>query len=109
MWSCVQPKVTKRKKGQQFIPRFVKGEPDIQKFVQFLSLRIDADGRPLMDGLETPVEKGHGWWELKNKMFDEDKLPKRILGPHQGSDGPIPYWVTCAHGTPVEALYSIVS
>eukprot|EP00973_Karenia_brevis_P055368 7698722-Karenia_brevis.AAC.1 len=42
-------------------------------------------------------------------MFDEDKLPKRTLRPHQGCESPIPYWVTCAHGTPVEALYSIVS
>eukprot|EP00973_Karenia_brevis_P017703 2432260-Karenia_brevis.AAC.1 len=62
-----------------------------------------------MDGLEAPVEKDYGWWEFKNKMFDEDKLPKRTLGPHQVNGGPVPCWEICAHGTPVEALYSIVS
>eukprot|EP00973_Karenia_brevis_P089037 12348321-Karenia_brevis.AAC.1 len=67
MWSCIQPRATKRKKGQQFIPRLVRGVPDIQKFVQFLNMRTDAEGRSIMDGLESPVEKGHGWWELKNK------------------------------------------
>eukprot|EP00973_Karenia_brevis_P054207 7531064-Karenia_brevis.AAC.1 len=72
-------------------------------------MRTDAEGRPLMDGFESPVNKGHGWWELKNRMFDEDKLPKKTLGPHQGWEGPIPDWVTCAHGARVEAIYSIVS
>eukprot|EP00973_Karenia_brevis_P004965 684516-Karenia_brevis.AAC.1 len=42
-------------------------------------------------------------------MFDEDKLPKRTLGPCQGWDGPSPNWVTCAHGTKVEALYSVLA
>eukprot|EP00973_Karenia_brevis_P002469 334771-Karenia_brevis.AAC.1 len=69
-------------------------------------MRTDADGRPLMDGFEQPENRGHGCFEFKNKMFDEDKLPKRTLGPHQGWDGPYPNWVTCAHGAKVEALYS---
>eukprot|EP00973_Karenia_brevis_P091620 12408367-Karenia_brevis.AAC.1 len=62
-----------------------------------------------MDMFESPVEKSHGWWELKNRVFDEEKLPKRTLGPHQSGEGPIPQWEICAHGTPVEALYSIIS
>eukprot|EP00973_Karenia_brevis_P000214 28229-Karenia_brevis.AAC.1 len=42
-------------------------------------------------------------------MFDEDKLPKRTLGPYQGWDGPYPKWMTCAHGTKVGAVYSILA
>eukprot|EP00973_Karenia_brevis_P047230 6555777-Karenia_brevis.AAC.1 len=60
MWTYIQPRAMKRKRGQVFTPSFAEGEPDIQKLVQFLTMRTDEDGRPLMDGLEPPESRGHG-------------------------------------------------
>eukprot|EP00973_Karenia_brevis_P069054 9599575-Karenia_brevis.AAC.1 len=87
MWTYIQPRAMKRKRGQMFTPSFAEGEPDIEKVVKFLTIRTDENDRPLIDGLEAPESRGHGWYELKNKMFDESKLPKRMLGPYQGWGG----------------------
>eukprot|EP00973_Karenia_brevis_P028431 3918168-Karenia_brevis.AAC.1 len=66
MWTYIQPRAMKRKRGQTFTPSFAEGERDIQRVVKFLSMRTDENDRPLTDGLEDPVSHGHGWYELKN-------------------------------------------
>ena len=108
MWNYLQPKQTK-KRNQVFYPMIQRGSPDITLMEKWLDIRAGADGQPLLDLFEPPIERPNLWWEFKFKAYDEEALPRHSFGPYQGWAGHLPEWKKEFHGAKMESLYAILS
>ena len=64
------------------VPPFRSGNPNHNDVLEFLRVRKDRYNDPILDYFEEPVYHPGGWIELRNKAFDETKLPMRSAGPY---------------------------
>ena len=108
MWNRIQPTFA-RNRSQEYWPAVRHGVPDITKVVKWMRLRTARDGRTLDQLFHPPIQREDGWWEFKNKSFDESRLPTRSSGPFASANAGRPDWVDRFHGCKWEALYTILS
>jgi len=95
------------KKSSWYFPKEVEeAKVDIQKFLNFLFLRLSRDGRPLTSLLGSPEEKPDGWFRLPWATFDAKALPEDSPG-EMAFDGKAE-WQRAWHGPKLEGLYSIM-
>ena len=107
-WNNLQPEEIRSKK-QTFTPHLTHGVPDIEKFKEFLAVRTDSNGKPLLDMFEEPTFEGEGLWRFQFKDWDEQKLPRFSRGPLCDDYRGTPVYEEYRHGLKVEAAYAILS
>jgi len=95
------------KKSSWYFPKEVEeAKVDIQRFLNFLFLRLGRDGRPLTSLLGSPEVKPDGWFRIPWAAFDAKALPEDSPG-EMAFDGKAE-WQRAWHGPKLEGLYSIM-
>ena len=115
-----------KEKKQQFFPLLRHGTPNHDNVDEFLKVRPDENGRPLLDGFHPRIDHGNGLLEYVSKemvpnfrdLGFQDQwqlaLPTRSEGPHQienrnWSEDYVqgaPQWQTMFHGSKMVGVYS---
>jgi len=91
-----------RTTDMQTFTRVVGAVVKVEKVIDFLSMRLGFDGKPVASRLEPAEFKGDGWYRLCVRAFSDADLPKQSAGTRSKDSD----WQHAFHGQKIEGLYS---
>ena len=86
--------------------RYPQSPVQVERFLQFLRIREDREGKPILELFEEPTKTGDHTWYLKFRGFDSTKLPTMSAGAGGGQRA---IWTSMWHGTKIEGLFAILA
>lgn len=112
-WNDAKPLIWGRRTRNRpcfTVPYISTIEESLVRLKEFLGMRYDADGIPVLSKLHDRKEgDNQGWHRMRWVPYElagsDDALPKTSEGPYGGGE---PDWQKAWHGCKFEALYSIM-